>query len=131
MGVRDSVSRLTKKVRRLGSKHKPGRAGADSDGGSVDPVDPLLRPEPQVVAGDGGGNISEAGGRQAYSTDQPLQPNEPELVPAGRSEDGQGEREAGIDEGGVGQRHSHIHSDVEVGVGSGPGREGSEGPDSA
>ena len=49
--------------------------------------------------------------------------------PARRSETGQGEGEADVDRGEVGQRHSCPDSDVEAMVGSGPRREGSDADD--
>lgn len=150
MGVRDLFSTLKKKVKHLGRKRKPDRPGGSAHGETIDTVNPPPRPEPQIEAGNG----ADEGGQQASPTDRPpqlgepelvpaignkndqeegetktdqvQQPDEPEPVPAGRSEDGQGGREAGVDGGEVNQSYSHPHPSVEVAVGSGPRREGND-----
>lgn len=58
-------------------------------------------------------------GQQVCSTDQPLQLDEPELVPADQGEQGGGE--ADFEEIEVGQ---HSHLDIEAVVGGGPGEGG-------
>jgi len=123
MDVRNSLSRLKKKVKRIGGKRKPDRTGADADGESIDPANSLPQSVSHVVAGDGGGNGSDADGQQACSTDRPPQPNEPESVPTSGGENGRGGGDAGVDRGEVSLMYSHSHPDVEVGAGSGPGRE--------
>ena len=80
MDLRRSFSQLKGKVKRLGSKHKPGGAGADVGGESGNPANPPSRPGPYVV-GDGDDNGADADGQQASSTDQPPVPDEPETVP--------------------------------------------------
>jgi len=124
MDIRDSFSRLKKKVKHLGSKQKPGKTGADVDGGSVDPDSPLLQPEPHVVVDDGEGNGADGNGKQTGPADRPPQPDEPELVSTNRSENDQEGAEAGINGRGVSTMYLHLHSDVEVGVGTGPSRDG-------
>jgi len=127
MDVRNSFSRLKKKVKRMGGKRKPGRTGADTDGESISAASSLPQPEPHVVAGDGGGGGSDPDGRQASSTDQPLQPDEPESVPAsGGENDGVGD--ADVDGGQVGTVYSHPHPGIESGTRSGPNR-GGDGAD--
>ena len=129
MDIRGSFSRLKKKVKRFGSKRKP---RPDIDGESIDPGDPPSRPEPHAVAGGGGGDGADtvagtdASGWQTCSTGQPPQPDEPEPVPANGSKNDQGVQEAGLDATGVSQRDSHLPSNVEVVVGSGPGRGGDD-----
>ena len=124
MGMRDSLSRLKKKVKHLGSKRKLHRPGADVDEESVDSGNSLQRTDPHhVIAGDGEGDGADADGGQACSADQPPLPGEPEPAPASGSEDDQG-GEAGVDGREVGQVNPHQHPDVEVVVGSGPAREG-------
>jgi len=94
MDIRDSFSRLKKRVKRLGRKQKLGRAGADIDGESVGSDNPLPQPQPHVVVDDREGNEADVGGQQAGTTDQPPQPDEAELSLAGRGENDQGVGEA-------------------------------------
>jgi len=130
MDVRGSFSRLKKKVKHLGSKRKPDRTRPDINGESVDPVDPPSRPESHIVAGGGEGDVADTGadadasGRQTHSTGQPPQPDEPEPMPASGSGNDQGVRETVAGGGEVSQGDSHLSSNVEVAVGSGPGRGG-------
>jgi len=124
MGIRDSFTRLKKKLKNLGRKRKPGRTEGEVHGDSVDPANPLPRPEPQIEAGNEEWNGASAHGQQASSTDQAPQQNEPEPVPANGSENDQGGGVAGID--GVYQTHSHPHPGFKVAVESGPSREGND-----
>jgi len=125
MDIQNSFSRLKKKVsKHLGSKRKPGKTGADFDGESANPTDPPPRPGSYVVADDGSGNGAGAGGQQTGLIGQPPQPDEPEPMPANRGENDQRGGQADIDGREVSQTHSRPHPDVEVGAGSGPGREG-------
>ena len=126
MDIRNSFSRLKKKVKHMGSKQKPGRTGADVDRESVDPGNPLPRSEPHVVADDGEGNGVDDDGQQVGPTDQPPQPDEPELVSANGGKIDQGEGEVDVDWRKVTPMYSQPHQDVEVGAGSGPCREGEE-----
>ena len=126
MGIRNSFSKLKKKVKHLGSKHKPDRPEAGADGESIGPASPSPPPEPYVVEGDGKGNGPNADGQQACSTDQ-LQSDKPVPVPASGSGSGQGGGGAGVDWREVSQRHSHPQRDVEVVVGGEP----SQGRDDA
>ena len=69
MDIRSSFSRMKKKVKRLGNKHKPGKTPPDVDEENVGPVNSPLRPEPQVIAGDGeeddqGGGEAGVDGRE-------------------------------------------------------------------
>ena len=124
MGIRDSFSRLKKKLKHplTGIKRKSDKTGADSGGERVDSASSLSQLEPSVVTGgshakeDRGANADE---RQVGSTDQP-----PESVQTRGSE---GDQEGGgvdLDRREASQAHPHPHFDVEVGVGSGPSRKG-------
>jgi len=126
MDIRNSFSRLKKKVKRLGNKQKPGIAGANADGESAGPDNPLPRPEPHVVANDGEGNRADKGGEQASSMDQPPQLDEPELLLANRGENDPGAGEADIDGRKASSMHLHPPSDAEVWAGSGPCQGGDE-----
>ena len=121
MDIRDSFSRLKKKLKHPGSKRKPDRTGADSARESVDPAGLLSRPAPHVIADSGhnqGDNGANAGEHQSRSTDPPPPPDVPERVPADESEGNQrGEAKAD-------GRYSHLRPDVEVAAGSESGREG-------
>jgi len=129
MDIRDRFSRLKKRVERLGSKQKLGSAGADVDGESVSSDNPLPQPEPHVVVDDREGNKTDEGGQQAGTSDQPPQPDEPELLLANKGENDQRVGKACINERKVSPMDSHPHSDIEVGEGSGPhlGRNGDDG----
>jgi len=121
MDIRNSFSKLKKKVKHLGSKQKPGKTGAD-----VDPENPLPQPESHVVADDGEGNGADGDGQLTGPIDQPPQSDKPELVPANGSENDKGGGEADIDGRRVNSMYSHLHSDVEVGAGIVPCRDGNE-----
>jgi len=127
MDIRDSFSRLKKRVKRLGRKRKPGRVGGDIDGESVGSDNPLSQPQPHVD--DGEENRTDERGQQAGPMDQPSQPGGLGLLPANGSENDQGAGEADIDERKGSLMHSHPHSDIEAAVGSGPhrGRNGDDG----
>jgi len=122
MDIRKPFSRLKKKVKRLGSKLKPGRTGAAVDGESVDPDGPFLQPGPQIVADDGEGNGADAGGQQTGLMDQPPQLDGPELVQASGSENDQGGGEADVDGRKVSLMYSRPQPDLKVGMESGPDR---------
>jgi len=126
MDIRHSFSKLKKTVkhRLTGNKRKPDKTEADADGESVDPANSLPGPAPHVLAGDGEGSGADPDGQQVCSADQLTQPDEPEPVPVGESENNQG----GVDVEGmeVSRRYSHLHSNVEVAVGSGPGQGGDD-----
>jgi len=125
MGIRDLLCiGKKKKVKHLGSKHKPDGTGSDVEGEITNTTSPSPQPGPYVVADDGGGNGVDADGQKAGSTDQPPQPDELEPMPANRGEIDQGGGEADVGGRKVGPMYSHPHPDIEVGVGSGPGREG-------
>ena len=124
MDVRDSFSRLKKKVKRIGGKLKPNRAGADTDGESIDPANPLPQPESHFVTGPGEGNGPDTDGRQACSTDRLPQPDEPETVVVSGSDDGRGGGDAGVAGGRGSTECSHPHPDVEAGAGSDVGQVG-------
>ena len=131
MDIQNWFSRQKKKVKHLGSKHKPGRTGVGVDGESANPTNPPPRPEPYVIVDDGDGSGADFDGRQAGSTDQPPHPDESEPVPANRGENDKGEGVVEIDGRNVSPAYSHPHPGVEVGAGSGPGRErdGADGED--
>ena len=116
MGIRDSLSRLKKKLdSKSRGKRKPDGAGSGTDGEGVDLAGSLPLPARYAVAG--GSNVD---GRQGRSTDRLPQLGEPEFAP-GYQEGG----ETGADEGGASQRHSNLQRDAETVEGSGPGREAS------
>ena len=113
-----------KKVQHLGTNQKPERTGTNVDGESVELDDPLPQPESHVVANDGEWNETNEDGQQARPTDQLPQPGEPELVLTNRSGNEQGGGEADIDGRKASPIRSRPHSDIEVGAGSGPCRDG-------
>ena len=131
MDIRDSFSRLKKKIKRpfTGRKRKPGKIGADAGGGRVDPADSLSQPEPHIIAGGSNNredNGADEGGLQARSTDQPPQPDESEPVPACGGENDQQRGEAEVDGGEAGKSHSHPQPDAEAMAEIGPSREGND-----
>lgn len=123
MSLRDSYSRLKKKLKHplTTTRRNPGTAGTDS-GEGLDLTSSLPQSGSHIVAGSG--HDEEADGRRVYSTDRPPQSDQPGPVPARGSENDQGGGEVEVDGRGVGQKGSHSHSDVEVAVEGGPGREG-------
>ena len=125
MDLRDSFSKLKKKVKHLGRKKKSDRTGVDADGESVKSSNPVPRPEPHTEADDGKENRADTDGWPAYSPDQLPRPDEPEQVPASEIENVQEGGEAGVDGRKHGLRDSHPNPDIEGGAGSGPSREGS------
>ena len=127
MGIRDSFSKLKKKIKHElpGSRPKPDRTGADTDGEKVDRGDSLPRLESRVLADVQGGGRAHGGGQRIYSMGTPLQLGE--LAPAEGSRSGdQGGAESGVDGWEVGQRPPHLHLDAEIAIGSGPGQEGDD-----
>jgi len=126
MDLRQSFSRLKKKVKLLGSKRKPGRTRLDANEEGVDSANPLPRPEPHIVAGDGEGSGVDVSGEGVCSTDRPPQSDGTEPVPAGGREGDQAG--GGVDVGGeeVTQRCSPPHSDIQIVAESGPGRAGGD-----
>ena len=116
MGLRDSFSTLTKKVKRRLSgngRRKPEGTRVDLDGERVNPTSTLPRPGLHVLAD----------GRQSYSTSQPPQPDELESIPESGSDSEQGGESDG-DGWEVSQRYSPPRSDDGLGAGSGLGQEG-------
>lgn len=126
MGIWESLSRLKKKLKRLGSKRKSDRTGAGS-GERPDPADSLSQAAPHVVAGsahDRENSRTDADGWEIRSTDGPPPPDVPEPEPAcGENNDQEGEG-GDVNEGEVNQKYSHPHADIEVVAGSGPEQEG-------
>ena len=122
MGIRDSFSRLKERFdpKSKGRKHKPDDTGSGTEGEGVGPAGSFPRPVPYVAVGGihgGGGGGSNADGREVRSRGQVPRPGEPEPVPSDREgRDG--------DVGGGEEKRSHLRPDVEVVVGSRPGREG-------
>ena len=117
MGIRDSFSRLKKKLKHpiTGRKPKSGRIGTDASGD--DSTGSPSRPGSHIVAG-GSHDQKDTGAttdRPQGSTDRFLQLNEPESVPA--RESGTDEGDAVIDGGEVSQVDPHLHSGVEDGEG--------------
>lgn len=124
MDMRGPFSRLKKKLKHSGSKHKSDRmAGTDFGKEREDPAT-----SPSIVAGGGHNRVDRAkDGWRISSTNEPPSPSDvPGPALAGRSEGNQGGGDGGIDGVEASQRDSHPHSDVKVVAGSGPGLEGSE-----
>ena len=116
MDSRGPLSRLKKAVKRLASRRKPDRPGANIGGDSVSPMSTPPGPEPHIVAGDGEGGGVDTDGQQACSTMDDLpRPGGLESAPAGGGENDK--------EGEVDQRFPRMHSDAEVVAGDGPGGE--------
>lgn len=85
MESRNPFSKLKKRVknRLTGKKAIPDETGEDAGGTTLEPTDPLPRPEAHTVEDDnrqGGGNKDDTGGNQVGSVDKPLGPDEPRLV---------------------------------------------------
>lgn len=122
MGIRDSFSRLKERLElgSTGGRRKPDGTESGTDREGVDRADSLPRPAPYVVVGghNGGGSGSDAGGRQAHLMDF--------LPPLDKRGCGPGEPggRADVDGGEIRQSNLHPRPDIEVVVGSGPGREG-------
>ena len=124
MGIRDSFSKLKKKLKHplAGRKPKSGRIGTDAS--EDDSTGSPSRPGSHIVAG-GSHDQKDTGAttdRLQGSTDRFLQLNEPKSVPA--RESGTDEGDAVIDGREVSQVDPHLHSGVEDGAGSGPSGEG-------
>ena len=124
MGIRDSLSKLKKKLKHplAGRKPKSGRIGTDASGD--DSTGSPSRPGSHIVAG-GSHDQKDTGAtadRPQGSTDRFLQLDEPESVPARGSRTDEGD--AVIDGGEVSQVDPHLYSGVEDGAGSGPSGEG-------
>ena len=117
--IRDSFSKMKKdlKHRLKGRKYKPDRTGVNAAGETVDSSDSLLRPDSRILArgDDGEGSRTSTEGQQVRSRDRSPQP---EPMPAGGSGN-----DGGVDGKETSQRHSGLDPEVEVAVGSGPGRE--------
>ena len=117
MGIRDSASKLKKRVKHLGDKLKPGRTGDGPSEETVDTASLPSRPAPHIVAG--GSHSREDPGAdsdgQIRLMDQSPAPGVPEPAPACGSDD---------DQEGFGGGQATPHSDIGVPVGSGPSREG-------
>ena len=127
MDIRESFSRLKKKFKRAGRKRKPEGTGTDSGGESVNPAGLLSRPVSHIVAGSSRSrddNGSDADVRREYSIGRLPTPSMQESVSARGGDDCQGGKEGGVDGWEESQRHSHLHSDIEVAVGSESGQGG-------
>jgi len=103
MDLRDSFSRLKKKVKHLGSKRKQDSIGLNAVGESVGPANPLPGSESHIVAGSGGGIRADTFKQRGCSVDRSPQTDVPESVSTCGSEGGQGE--GGVDVDGTGVRH--------------------------
>jgi len=111
--IRGSLSRMKKKIkhRLTGGRRKRDGTTANSGGETTDSMSSLPQPEPHIIVGESYNREADranVAGEQAFSTDRPPHPAEPESVPAREGDNGQG--------GEVSQRHSHPHPDVEVTV---------------
>jgi hypothetical protein len=115
------LSKLKKKVkhRLAGSKHEPGRTGADAGGERVAATGSVPQPGPHVVVSGGHdqeGSEANAVGEQVLPANRPSRLSAPEPAPGGESENDQEEGKADVDEREDSQKHS---------MGSGPGGDGS------
>ena len=126
MDVRESFSRLKRTVKHLGRKRKPDRTGAGAGGERVDATKPLPRPESHLMASGGEWKGAGADGQQDFFADRPPQLDEPEPIPASRSNRDQEGEGVGVDGREVGQMYSRPYQAPEIAVGSGSGREGSD-----
>jgi len=127
MDIRESFSRLKKKLKYPGSKHKLDRTGADSGGETADPANPLPRPVSHVVAGDNHHQEDgvDAARRHIHSTGAPPPPDVLQPLSACGNVNNRGGGEGpGVDGGEAGQRSLQPHSDIGVVMGSGPGQGG-------
>lgn len=120
-GIRDSFSRLGRKLKNpfKRRRHKRDGTGADIRGERVNSSDSLPQQEPHVDQEGAGSNTD---GLWVYSTDRPPQPGS-DPVPARGSRDNRERREANDDVKELSQRSSHLHPDVKTPVGSGRSRE--------
>ena len=129
MDIRDSFSRLKKKLKHptTGRKPEPGKTRADASGERVDSAGSLPRPEPHIVAGDSRSqeeNDTSVDRQRLCSPDQHPQPDQPESVPTRGGEYDEEGGEADADRKEEDRTYSHSRSDVEAVVGGGRGREG-------
>ena len=127
MSVQETFSRLKKGLKRRikGGKHNQDGESAGTGGGRTDLGESPSRPE-SPFAGSGNRNLCGSGsnpvGGYIGSTDRPAQRDGSDPMLTGESKPNQeGRGEGVIDQNKSGQaRPSHLHSDVEVVVGSGP-----------
>jgi len=115
--IRHSLSKMKKKVehRITGRKRKPNGTGTNPGGEGAS----LPGPEPQLVEGesyDGEGDRAKVAEEPVSSMDQFFQS---ESVPARGDDNGQEGGGVDVDGEEAGQKHLHLHSDIEVAVGSG------------
>jgi len=100
--IRGSFSKMKKKLkhRLAGGKHKPEGTGTNPDVETADSTSSLPQPELHIVADeshDQEGDRADTAGERVFSTDQPLQPAEPESVPAREDDNGQGGEVADVE----------------------------------
>ena len=118
---------MKQKFKHPGSKRKPESTGDERAGESAEQAGSPSRPAPLIMVGGGPdreGNGSDADGQRVHSTDRIPAQGMSEPVPASGGDDEQEGEAKGGDGGGLTQRYSRPHSDIEVATGSGPGREG-------
>ena len=130
MDIRDSLSRLKKKVgRKISSrKREPDGTVDEFGGGRAGETDSLSRPVSRGAAGGGhsrGTNKANTDEQEVRSTGEPT-PDVTVHVPARGSADDQGGVEGGIGGGEPSHGYSHPRSDARVTVGSGPSQQGNE-----
>jgi len=114
--IRDSLSKMKKKLRLTGGKRKPDGTTANPDGERTDSASSLPRPEPHVVEGEDYGREGDrdnVAGERVTSTDRLPPPAESESVSAREDDNVQGEV-ADVDGGDASHRHPHPHSDSEI-----------------
>jgi len=119
MDIRESLSRLKKKIQRprAGSKRKIDRADGEAGGEGADSITSPLPSETHIVAGDGRMSGPNTGGWPVHSMDQAPESDLPDHMPAYPNESDRGGKEADADRGEISKRHW-------FGLGSRPSREG-------
>ena len=125
MESRNPFSKLKKKVkhRLTEKKQKPNKTEADVGEEGVDSAGSRPGSAHPAVAGgshDQQGKDPNPDGNQGLSTIRLPQPDQPSSMQGRGSGNDQERGGADVDRGEVEQTHSHLHSDVEVGEGSGP-----------
>jgi len=110
------------KHRLTGRKREQDGTGIDPGGERADSTSSLPQPESHVVVDESchrEENMANAAGEQAFTADQPPQPDSSESAPARGDDNDQEGGEPDVDGVEASQMHSHLNPDVNVAVGSG------------
>ena len=127
MDIRESFSRLKKKLKHPGTGRRSDRARADPGRETVDPASSLSRQLPHVVEGDDYHQEDRTymERQRIRTTGAPPPPDVLQPAPARGNVHKEGGGEGpGVGRGEAGQKYLHPHSDIGVVMESGPGREG-------